>query len=324
LRQAENGVFAAVVLKGCCLEVSDRGSKADTVLGVDAERCLRCGSCGVCVGIDAKPGAFPRFTAQCTRCGEGTELCMAACPSKAISAVPKPGLAKVEPPSETVAYGSAEGPANPSILPDSLRVAVCGVGGQGNLFFGKVLSQVVRTTAYFERNIVKGDVHGMAQKGGTVCSTFACGDVHSPLFASGSADILVAMERGELLRPEFLRLLKEDGTILLSDAAFPPPGLSTPYPSLESILEATKAFRTVLVKSGDTPLRNANAAMLGTLSVQAPFDAIGVGVWLDALRRLSPTPAISQGNTQAFEAGRQNALSHATAFATLDVPRRTP
>ena len=79
-------------------------------------------------------------------------------------------------------------------IPSSLRVAVRGIGGQGNLFFGKVLAEVAVRTPFIETNIVKGDTHGMAQLGGPVISTFSCGEVFSPVLATSSADALVVME----------------------------------------------------------------------------------------------------------------------------------
>ncbi|MEN9307038.1 MAG: hypothetical protein RL173_970 [Fibrobacterota bacterium] len=313
LRTAGEGAFTTLVLQGSCIEASDRRQKSSTLLEVDTDLCVECGSCDICQGIAFVPGSAPRFTDLCTRCGEGAELCVSACPVAAISVSPRKTesvrarIPAIEPSSLVDSRSDGD-------FPDALRVAICGVGGQGNLFLGKVLAQVLRTTPYIERNMVKGEVHGMAQKGGTVCSTFACGDVHSPVFAAGSVDFLVVMERGEVLRPEFLRLLKPDGTILLNDHAILPDRLDPSlYPDLATIKEVVAGHPTLVVRASEIAPRNANAVLLGLLSLQAPFDLVGIDAWLKALERLSPTDAIRQGNLYGFAMGRQKASELATA-----------
>ena len=61
-------------------------------------------------------------------------------------------------------------------FPATLSLAIRGVGGQGNLFFGSVMSQLAFLAGYDEKNIIKGETHGMAQMGGPVISTFGCGE----------------------------------------------------------------------------------------------------------------------------------------------------
>lgn len=330
LRLAADGIFTTVVLEGSCIEVADRKAKRGTSLQIDADLCLQCGICDVCPGIEAGIGRIPSFNALCTRCGEGSELCMSVCPVQAIAAIdhvplPTPAVPASADGSRAEAASTASA-SSTAPLPPSLRVAICGVGGQGNLFLGKVLAQVVKSTSYFETNIVKGEVHGMSQKGGSVCSTFACGEVHSPLFAAGSADFLIAMERAELLRPEFLGLLKPGGAILLNDHAILPARLpASEYPARESIRAATAPFRTWEVRANEIAPRNANAVLLGLLSGIEPFDRIPLETWLDTLRRLSPTEGILQGNLYAFHRGRQqsgNGPIKATPEASSAHPSR--
>ena len=308
LALAAKGVFSTLVLEGACLEVSDRSSKKGTRLDVDADACLRCGECGICPGIESAQGELPFFNDLCTRCGEGTELCLSTCPVGAIQpslnrTAPAPLRTFPDTPSATDLRRDSE----PS-FPTSVRVAVCGVGGQGNLFLGKVLAQVARGTISSDSNIVKGEIHGMAQKGGSVFSTFACGDVHSPIFATGSVDILVAMERAELLRPGTLDLLKPGGTVILNDQAILPIGCPAgDYPSLEAVLRHASRFRVEVVRAREFAPRNANAAMLGILSTLEPFDSIDPETWTEALRKLSPVESIAQGNLYAFHMGRGKA-----------------
>lgn len=42
-------------------------------------------------------------------------------------------------------------------------------------------------------------------------STFGCGEVFSPALVPGTANVLIAMEKAEVLRPGFLDLLEPGG-----------------------------------------------------------------------------------------------------------------
>ena len=197
--------------------------------------------------------------------------------------------------------------------PARLSVAIRGVGGQGNLFFGKVLTQVALLAGYEERNIVKGETHGMAQMGGPVVSTFGCGTVKSPVLLPGTADCLIVMEKSEVLRPGFLEMLRPGGTVVLANTRILPFGASEKdYPSDELIREALMGCKVievdVLAKAlelGDPTGRVANVVMMGVLSTLPPFDAFPEAVWLNALQKLNPKPAVWASNYAAFNAGRK-------------------
>ena len=186
------------------------------------------------------------------------------------------------------------------------------MGGQGNLFFGKVLAQVAFLAGYDDRNILKGETHGMAQMGGPVISTFGCGEVFSPALVPGTANVLIAMEKAEVLRPGFLDLLEPGGTVLMADTRILPHGLKPEaYPSDEAIAAQLEGYRVVSVDGlsialnlGDPKGRCANVAMLGVLSTLPPFDVVPEAVWLQALRGISRKPALWDLNHAAFMAGR--------------------
>jgi len=199
------------------------------------------------------------------------------------------------------------------VLPESLRVAIRGVGGQGNLFFGRVLSEMALRTPYANAHIVKGDTHGMAQLGGPVISTFACGKVHSPVSAPNSADVLVVMEISEVLRPGFLDLLKPGGTIIMNTFRVVPAAVKVEdYPALGDIKEMLKDYHVITIDAneiasgiGDKAGRSANAVVLGLLSVIEPFNTIPIQVWLAALMVVSRRDVEKSFNYKAFKAGRE-------------------
>ena len=101
----------------------------------------------------------------------------------------------------------------------------CGTGGQGVLKAAEVLGVAALLQGY---HVKKSEVHGMAQRGGSVESHLIFGPiVHSPLIIPGQADFLVCFHAGEEKRlvpflnkngVSFLRFL--DDALKLPDARF--------------------------------------------------------------------------------------------------------
>ena len=56
---------------------------------------------------------------------------------------------------------------------------------------------------------------------------------------------------------------------------------------------------------GDSTGRIANVVMIGALSKLPPFNTIPTELWLQAVKNVSPKPAIWAGNYAAFTAGRE-------------------
>ncbi len=72
----------------------------------------------------------------------------------------------------------------------------------------------------------KSEVHGMAQRGGSVVSQVRMGTkVHSPLIALGETDVLVAFEKVEALR--FAHFLSPSGLAIVSDQEIRPVSVSS-------------------------------------------------------------------------------------------------
>lgn len=310
LELAEKGEFSALILKGPCIQQVDAAKKTRQ-LQIDNEKCKQCGLCDMCPGIESDENKVPHFTNLCTNCGGNTQVCMQRCNFGAIIPLkekkisgPKADLPKAEA-VQVIEIDKAR-------LPGSLRLAIRGIGGQGNLFFGKVLSAAAMSTPYVDTHIVKGDTHGMAQLGGPVISTFSCGHVFSPVLAPGSADILVVMEISEVLRPGFLDLLKPGGTIIFNEfTALPVTAKKENYPDLTAIDDALAGYNVIKIDAnkvaydlGDRAGRTANVVVLGLLSTIEPFNHIPEEVWQAALMSVSPTDFIKSANLTAFQAGR--------------------
>ena len=74
-------------------------------------------------------------------------------------------------------------------------VLFCGVGGQGVLTAAEICGVAAMNAGY---HVKKSEVHGMAQRGGSVESHVRFGEtVHSPLIPPGTADLLVCFDAGE-------------------------------------------------------------------------------------------------------------------------------
>jgi len=126
---------------------------------------------------------------------------------------------------------------------DTFSFLMAGVGGQGTLLASGVLAEVGLRAGY---DVKKSEIHGMAQRGGSVSSHIRWGtQVHSPLIGTGEADYLVAFERLEALR--YIDLLRPGGRVLINDHAIVPGTVTTgnaSYPDRSDILQALEQVTT--------------------------------------------------------------------------------
>ncbi len=188
-----------------------------------------------------------------------------------------------------------------------VRFLLVGVGGQGTLLASNVLSQVGVRAGF---DVKKAEVHGMAQRGGSVSSHVRWGEkVYSPLIGQGEVDYLVAFEKLEGLR--YVSMLRPGGTAIVGSQRIPPLSVSSGddvYPSDEEVRrilgEVTNDLHFVpsirlAEEAGNT--RTHNIVVLGALSNfigQVPPD-----IWLEVIAELVPAKFI-EVNQRAFQAGR--------------------
>jgi len=308
LAEAGQGSYTTIIVRdGACLKKSKSSRQR---VRVEPDACKKCNLCLICPGLAAGPDKVPVVTNLCSGCGGHVPACSQMCPTGVLKPISLKDLG------QKAAVVFPQPPALPeppsADLPGRLSLAIRGVGGQGNLFFGRVLTQLAMEAGYSERNIVKGDTHGMAQMGGPVISTFGCGDVVSPVQLPGTVDCLIVMEKSEVLRPEFLDLLKPGGTVLMADTRILPEGLDPDlYPSDAKLKEIMARYRLIevdplqqAVELGDPTGRIANVILMGILSRLSPFDQFPVEMWWRALQKVNPKPAVWAANYAAFNAGR--------------------
>ncbi len=312
LEEAAKGAYTTIVVQeGVCIQ---KAQKSTQRVYVDPEVCKKCGACLVCPGIEADENGVPYVTNMCTGCGGSSPACVQMCPTGVLHPIDLKDLKRMSMPEYPVpAERFTEKDLTAKDMPERISVAIRGVGGQGNLFFGAVLSKVASLAGYDKKNIIKGETHGMAQMGGPVISTFACGNAHSPVFLPGTTDCLIVMEKSEVLRPDFLAQLKPGGMVLMADTTIIPIGFpKEQYPADEQIFANLKGYKTILVdvlgkalELGDSSGRVANVVMMGVLSTVDPFDRIPEAAWVEALRQVNAKPSVWAANAAAFHAGRE-------------------
>src|SRR5512135_3111205 len=90
------------------------------------------------------------------------------------------------------------------------NILIAGVGGQGVLLTSKIIAEAALLSGL---DVKQSEVHGMAQRGGSVLSQVRFGDrVYSPIVSEGEADLLIGFEPLETAR--YLHYLKDDGAVI--------------------------------------------------------------------------------------------------------------
>ena len=100
----------------------------------------------------------------------------------------------------------------------TFNIVIAGVGGQGVLMASKVLAESALVSGM---DVKQNEVHGMAQRGGSVISFVRIGDqINSPVVMPGSADLLISFEPLEALR--YIHFLKPGGRLVYSKVSINP------------------------------------------------------------------------------------------------------
>lgn len=182
-------------------------------------------------------------------------------------------------------------------------VMLAGVGGQGTILAADVLAKVAAAAGF---DVKLSEVHGMAQRGGSVDTTVRFGDcVHSPLTDPGCADHLVAFELIEAART--LRFVRPGGRLLVNTRTIDPlPVLTGAVPSpegLEGRLQDEGAVfldAEALACEAGSP-KSANIVLLGALSSGLEF---AEELWVEVITARVPRHTVAV-NLSAFRLGRK-------------------
>ncbi len=185
------------------------------------------------------------------------------------------------------------------------RMIFAGVGGQGVLTEANILAKAFLMDG---KKAMTSEVHGMAQRGGSVVCTVCAGDIYSPLIADGRADAIISMEPIEALR--HIGKLKDGGIVITDINPVFPPNVSmgeSEYPDLEDVFkELSSKGRLVKIDALDIAKKAGNAitkniVMLGALAGMEILP-IGKEIILQAVRNNVPEKYVGM-NERAFNMG---------------------
>ena len=188
---------------------------------------------------------------------------------------------------------------------DVTTVALVGVGGQGILLASEITVYSLLSAGYDAK---KSEVHGMAQRGGSVTAQLRYGKkVYSPLIEPGCVDIQMAFEMMEAVR--YLPYLHKGSKVIVNTQRILPPSVATGqalYP--ENVLDHLRERQIVVVPVDAFELaravgeiKTANVVMVGALSTFLPVDP---AVFAEIIRTRVPE-RFREVNLQAFLAGRK-------------------
>ena len=118
------------------------------------------------------------------------------------------------------------------------NILIVGVGGQGVLKLAQMICEVSMIEG---KNALMSEIHGMAQRGGSVFSEVRIGDVFGPIIENGDCDMIISLEPSEILR--YFDKLKKKVVIISNNEIIKPYtvslGLSI-YPEIDKIFEKLK------------------------------------------------------------------------------------
>jgi indolepyruvate ferredoxin oxidoreductase beta subunit len=184
------------------------------------------------------------------------------------------------------------------------NILISGVGGQGVLLTSKIIAEAALLSGL---DVKQSEVHGMAQRGGSVLSQVRFGEkVFSPIVSEGEADLLIGFEPLETAR--YLHFLKDDAVVVYNTRPIGTIGVSIAaekYPAGVNDIIKSRA-KTVMpfdgtqlaVSAGDK--RTLNLVLLGAALKFLPLNE---SVILDAIVNTVPKKVLAI-NQKAFAAGR--------------------
>jgi indolepyruvate ferredoxin oxidoreductase beta subunit len=185
------------------------------------------------------------------------------------------------------------------------NILMAGVGGQGVILASEIVSEAVMLAGF---DVKKSEVHGMAQRGGSVTSHVRFGEkVYSPIIRDGEVDILFSFELLETLR--FQSVLKDDPIILVNRQKILPPSVllgRDTYPENIAGLLREKYPRFELVNAQGLALQAGNARAVNVAFVGALSRYLDVpeSIWHAAIEAMLP-PKLVEVNVKAFALGRE-------------------
>ncbi len=185
---------------------------------------------------------------------------------------------------------------------ETKNIMIVGVGGQGTLLTSRILGALTIHAGY---DVKLSEVHGMAQRGGSVVTFVRYGDkVNEPIVEEGQADVLIAFERLEALR--YAHFLKKGGAIVVNDQRIDPMPVvigAAKYPDniIEDLGKNHRIFKVDAMEEAKK-LGNSRIFNVIVLGVAAQHMNFSKEDWLTVIENTVPSKTV-EINKKAFEVG---------------------
>ena len=186
-------------------------------------------------------------------------------------------------------------------------IMIVGVGGQGTLLTSRILGGLTSGAGY---DVKLSEVHGMAQRGGSVVTFVRYGEtVAEPIVEEGQADVLIAFERLEALR--YAHFLKKDGVLIVNDWRIEPITVVTgaaQYPE-DIIGTLRKSHKVYAINAMEEAMKLGNAKTFNVivLGMAARHMDFPKEDWLETIEKTVP-PKTVEINKKAFLAGYESGI----------------
>lgn len=185
------------------------------------------------------------------------------------------------------------------------NILLCGVGGQGTLLASNLLAECAMDAGF---DVKKSEIHGMAQRGGSVVSHVRFGEkIDSPIIRKGECDILLSFEELESIR--WAEYLKKDGLIITNSQHILPMSVSAGnavYPKNIQEILSSKSIQTIAVDAIGKAKELGNQKCLNVVLVgllAKRLTMIDEKIWPEMIKKMLPEK-LQKLNLEAFQAGR--------------------
>ncbi len=187
------------------------------------------------------------------------------------------------------------------------NIMIVGVGGQGTLLTSRILGGITQKAGY---DVKLSEVHGMAQRGGSVVTFVRYGEsVAEPIVEEGQADVLIAFEKLEALR--YSHFLKKDGAIVVNDYRIDPMTVvigAAQYPEniIENLEKEHNVYKINAMEEAKK-LGNSKVFNIIVLGMAAKHMDFAEEEWLEVIENTVP-PKTIEINKKAFLLGYRNGV----------------
>jgi indolepyruvate ferredoxin oxidoreductase beta subunit len=190
-------------------------------------------------------------------------------------------------------------------MKEKISIVLTGVGGHGVITAANILG---KAAVKAKIKVYVSEVHGMAQRGGSVNCGVRMGNIHGSMVADGTADAILSTEPIEALR--YIQFANKNTKIITDSTPVVPFTVSVgmeKYPDINAVFKELDSygklykFDAVKVAKDAGALVTKNIVLLGALAGSGilPFDK---KILLDTILENVP-PKFKDINKKAFEGG---------------------